>query len=49
MTSRLWGSARLDQEAISSRVRPQPMHSPETGSMTQTRVQGVEGAFIAYI
>jgi hypothetical protein len=30
-------------------VRPQPMHSPETGSTTQTSVQGVQGAFIAYI
>jgi hypothetical protein len=49
MTSRRSVSARPPQAAISSRVRPQPMHRPETGSMTQTSVQGVEGAFITYI
>ncbi len=31
------------QAAISATVRPQPMQSAETGSMTQMLTQGVEG------
>jgi hypothetical protein len=30
-----------DQRAISSRVRPQPTHRPDTVSISQTSMQGV--------
>jgi hypothetical protein len=34
-------SLKLDQSAISSRVRPQPEQRPETGSNTQIFMQGL--------
>jgi len=37
------GSLSPPQEAISARVRPQPMHSPNWPLTAQTLMQGVEG------
>ncbi len=44
MTAMRSGSAMAGQAAISATVRPQPMHSAETGSTTQILTQGVDGS-----
>jgi hypothetical protein len=36
------GSLIVDQAVISAAVRPQPMHKVDSGSRTQTLMQGVE-------
>jgi len=42
MTARRSASLIVIQAAISAAVRPQPMHKADSGSMTQTLMQGVE-------
>jgi hypothetical protein len=42
MTARRSTSLIVIQAAISAAVRPQPMHTADSGSMTQTLMQGVE-------
>jgi len=42
MTAIRSASLIVIQAAISSAVRPQPMHSADSGSMTQRLMQGVE-------
>src|SRR6202020_2416656 len=42
MTAIRSGSLIVDQAVISAAVRPQPMHKADSGSMTQTLMQGVE-------
>src|SRR5829696_6943683 len=42
MMRRRSSSLKRNQEAISSRVRPQPSHKPVWGSRMHTRMQGVE-------
>jgi hypothetical protein len=44
MTASRSGSLIVVQAVISSLVRPQPMHKADSGSRTQTLMQGVEGA-----
>jgi hypothetical protein len=44
ITAKRSASFILVQAAISPTVRPQPMQSAEMGSMTQTWIQGVDGA-----
>jgi len=49
MTARRSASLIAVQAAISAVVRPQPTHRPESGSTTQTLMQGVEtGADTAF-
>ena len=43
MTATRSASLMVGQAAISAIVRPQPMHSAETGSTTQILTQGVAG------
>jgi hypothetical protein len=43
MTATRAVSLMAGQAAISATVRPQPMHSAETGSTTQILTQGVAG------
>ena len=42
MTAIRSGSLIVDQAVISAAVRPQPMHKADSGSRTQTLMQGVE-------
>jgi hypothetical protein len=42
MTATRSTSLIVAQAAISSPVRPQPMHKADSGSITQTLMQGVE-------
>ena len=44
MTAIRSGSLIVDQAEISAPVRPQPMHRADSGSRTQTLMQGVETA-----
>jgi hypothetical protein len=49
MTATRSTSLIVAQAAISSPVRPQPMHKADSGSITQTLMQGVEtGGDIAF-
>ena len=47
MTASRSGSLIVVQAAISLPVRPQPMHKADSGSRTQTVMQGVETAGMA--
>jgi hypothetical protein len=44
MTASRSVSLIVAQAVISAAVRPQPMHKPDSGSITQTLMQGVETA-----
>lgn len=49
MTATRSVSLIVAQAAISVAIRPQPMHKPDSGSITQTLMQGVEtGGDIAF-